>query len=83
MKYTEQQIQEAYQKIEQLQKEAYDKITEMEKIADKFSLNFRFSIVRGMGGRYLGKNHEDLEFDEYDDPEDREKGKWCPSSHNC
>lgn len=83
MNYTDQQIQEAYQKLEQLRKEAYEKIREMEKIADEFSLDFRFSVVRGMGGYYLGKGHEDLEFDEYDEPEDREKGKWCPSSYSC
>lgn len=85
MKYSEKQIQEAYEKIEKLRKEAYEKINEAEKLADEFRLEFSFRVAYGMGGWYNPKGSERSKYDYNYDEENkiREEGEWRASSHSC
>jgi hypothetical protein len=60
---------------------AYEAVAKAEAIADKYGLNFNFSVAYGMGGRYIGDQEQRTEYVD-DDYYDADLG-WRPSSHSC
>lgn len=72
MNYSEQEIQEAYEKIDDLMKKINSLVEEAEKIADKYSLSFCIDL-----GTYYGKGYKGDEY--YGDEDSEYDGEWVPS----
>jgi hypothetical protein len=73
---------EAMVLIEEKTNQANELIIEAQKIADKFGLEFSFTVAYGMGGYYCGKGSEDWEETSYSSDYGK-TGYWMPSSKNC
>jgi len=79
--YSAEELKKAYEEISQLLVEAENKIRSAENIADKYGLDFSFSVSYGMGGHYEGKGYGAEDYN--GDIQYRTEGEWISSSQNC
>lgn len=75
--------QEASKEISKHVEDAYDSIKKAEDLADKFGIEFGFSLEYGMGGTYYPKANPDTEATEEEDDWKSSYEGWQSSSSMC
>lgn len=83
-KYTEVELKEANSLIKDKLAEARSLISECEALADKYSLEFDWSVSYGMGGCYYGEGQTNPH-NWYASGDDNKltEGMWYSSSESC